>query len=624
MQMEEIEKYIKSINFAHLYFSKLKLTKLLNYKDIFNGYENFDLDNGPFLKNKYEIIFIEIDRLNKHNFKILNETIKQNETKNILVFATDYKNSVLSKFLVYSSLNHALPLKNKSDEIQKVLHDFLNIIIDKQNQTQKLDISKKIDSIFSFLVFKENTLKYANANAKKFFGFNELSSIEKNFLKIKGMQELIFSNFDDNIELNISDNQNFIFYLNNFPKTKEKIVTIIQKNEKREDSSSLTIDRFKFTEILKDKMAQNSIELSPIILIFINIENYEKLKNADTNLSMHNLNTQILKMLSGKKEFDEKLIYWNQHFFIIFTKEDNFEATKSRLEDIHEKLIYLEYEKDFLPNITSSALNISALDLNEAITCIENINNSSYDKDDFKTDDFYELNNLNAYLSESDQIKYLLNNYLNHKTPVKLLNIYKGLCINTQSNIIKIQDDSYFVSCENLQIYSMKFDNKTVIQAPSLPKDIHANISYINMEKSYVILNNLSYMNFSANNRQHTRVQPRIRMPISIKYKKLMFQGQVLDISTKAIAIILNHNIKDEYLYKNIKLSFMLPNSSNELGYDLMDIEAQVVNLCELDETKSKLVAMLNLEKPYDTYMLSYMYNRQKELIMELKRAAKL
>ncbi|NOX16278.1 MAG: PilZ domain-containing protein, partial [Epsilonproteobacteria bacterium] len=383
-------------------------------------------------------------------------------------------------------------------------------------------------------------------------------------------------------------------------------------------------DRFQFTEILKDKMAQNSISSSPIMLIFINIENYEKLKNADTNLTMHNLTTQILEILSSKKEPDEKLVYWDQHFFIIFTKEENFEITKNKLEDIHEKLIYLDYKKDFLPNITSSALDISALDLNEAISCIEDINNNSYNKDNFKTDNFYELNNLNAYLNESDQIKYLLNNYLNHKTPIKLLNIYKGLCINTQSNILKIQDDSYFVSCENLQIYSMKFENKTVIQAPGLPKDIQANISYINMDKSYVILNNLSFMNFSANNRQHTRVQPRIRMPISIKYEKLMFQGQVLDISTKAIAIILNHHIKDEYLYKDIMLSFMLPNSSSEIGYDSMEIEAKIVNLCEIEETKSKLVAMLNLEKPYDSYLLSYMYDRQKELIIKLKRAAKL
>jgi len=143
MQMEKIRNYTKNINFAHLYFSKLKLTKIINYKDMFNSYENFNLENAPFLNSNYQIIFIEIDQLTKKNFKILNETIKQNETKNILVFATDYTNSVLSKFLVYSSLNHALPLKNNSDEIQKILYDSLNKFLDDQTAIQQLDISKK-------------------------------------------------------------------------------------------------------------------------------------------------------------------------------------------------------------------------------------------------------------------------------------------------------------------------------------------------------------------------------------------------------------------------------------------------------------------------------------------------
>jgi len=230
MQMEKIKNYTKNINFAHLYFSKLKLTKVLDYKDMFNSYENFNLEDGPFLKKNYEVVFIEIYKLTKKNFKILNETIKQNETKNILVFATDYKNSVLSKFLIYSSLNHALPLKNENDEIEKIVHDFLNKFVDKQNKIQQLNISKKADSIFSFLIFKNSTLTFANEKAKKFFGFNELPFIQNSLLKIKNIKTLLTSNTDDNIELLINDEkgneQNFIFYLNNFPKTKEKIITI--------------------------------------------------------------------------------------------------------------------------------------------------------------------------------------------------------------------------------------------------------------------------------------------------------------------------------------------------------------------------------------------------------------
>ena len=82
----------------------------------------------------------------------------------------------------------------------------------------------------------------------------------------------------------------------------------------------------------------------------------------------------------------------------------------------------------------------------------------------------------------------------------------------------------------------MQFEHKTVIQVPDLPKDIQADIVYVNLKESYAILDNLVFLNTSANNRQHTRVQPSIRMPITIKYGRYSYQGEVMDISTQSVA----------------------------------------------------------------------------------------
>jgi hypothetical protein len=628
MQIQEIKKYAKNINFMHLYFSKLQLTKMLNFEKFFLSYSKFDLKHGVPSDIKCNFIFIEINELNNQNFKVLNETIKKSSSKDIFVFATDYKNDILSKFLIYSSLNHALPLKNDEDEIQKILLESLRKYHKEELKKQQLNISKKIDSAFFFLLFKDKNLTYANNKAKELFGSSELSSLRTLISQNEQLKSFIDANTDKQINIIINDSNgiatDYTLYSKNFTKSNEKLIYIIKSNPpKIKENLNLTIDRFQFIEILKDKMAQNILSKNPILLMFINICNYDKLKNSDSNIDLYNLTKKIAKSILSQKLDNDKLVYWDKNFFILSLQEDDFNRAKETLETIHKQLIYEDYEKEFFPNITSSLLDASSLELNECITCIDNISSDLYDKSDFKTDDFFELSNLNAYLNESDQIAYHLKNFFKHKTPIKLLNIYKGLCINTQSKILKIQEDSYFVSCENLQAYSMKFENKTVIQAPGLPKDIQAYISYINMEKNYVILHQLSFLNFSANNRQHTRVQPRIRMPISLKYLKYTYQGEILDISTQAIAFVLNHVTKDDYMYKDVQLSFRIPNSSNEYGYDLMDIEAKVVNLIEIGETKTKVIAMINLEKPYDSYLLKYMYDRQKELIIELKQASK-
>ena len=129
----------------------------------------------------------------------------------------------------------------------------------------------------------------------------------------------------------------------------------------------------------------------------------------------------------------------------------------------------------------------------------------------------------------------------------------------------------------------------------------------------------------SANNRQHTRVQTSIRTPILIRYgNKASAQGEILDISVNSIAMKVNgKSIKEDIKNQTIKLNFSLPNETGENGYVIMDIEAKVT--CVLHkEDYSKVVVMLGaLHKPYDDYLLHYMYTRQKELILEIRRATK-
>ena len=138
------------------------------------------------------------------------------------------------------------------------------------------------------------------------------------------------------------------------------------------------------------------------------------------------------------------------------------------------------------------------------------------------------------------------------------------------------------------------------------------------------MVKNLKYLEFSANNRQHTRVQPSIRTPITFKYQKYSYQGVILDISTQAIAIKFNHSLSSELLSCDVELQFKLPDSSMSDGFSYMDVSGKVVHVSEVDITKSKIVVMINLEAPYDSYMLQYMYDRQKELILELKQAIKI
>jgi len=80
----------------------------------------------------------------------------------------------------------------------------------------------------------------------------------------------------------------------------------------------------------------------------------------------------------------------------------------------------------------------------------------------------------------------------------------------------------------------------------------------------------------------------------------------------------------EKILNKDVELRFKLPDDDEENGFVYMEIEGKITYIGELDTNKSKVVVMLNLVRPYDSYLLKYMYQRQKELILELKKAVKL
>ena len=54
-----------------------------------------------------------------------------------------------------------------------------------------------------------------------------------------------------------------------------------------------------------------------------------------------------------------------------------------------------------------------------------------------------------------------------------------------------------------------------------------------------------------------------------------------------------------------------------------MNIEAKVTYIGQKSDYTKIVVMIENLPQPYDDYLLRYMYQRQKELIFEIRKATK-
>lgn len=630
MLLEQFLNETRYLSIAHLYFDEEKLTILSRAKKEHASFQSFDLAKDLKTIPMADILFIEIGESNKDKLKILVSLFAKHKPIIAYLFVDDVENRLLLKFALHFGITDVLPLKNEENLLFSIFSKNANKLDDKLYTFQKIELEKKIEHFFPFLVFQGETLTYANAKAKMLYETNDLNALQAKIYRDEELCEALKEDEDAQgsiiIETASAEKEVYLCVIKSFPQSREKIVTLIQYDPQSESKNcSSILNRFDFVDKLKDRLAQQSVTKAPISLIFINISNLDKLSKTFTSTTLYDAFKNLMLKLFQFKEEDQEVIQWSPNLYILMGEDRSFEHACEQTKYLQQELIHATINEKITPIILSSAFHVESDDLNVVIDYIEKINTKNLLPHDIAKVKYFELEYLDNVIEEQEQITYLMHNCVNNKIPIKLLNIYKGLCINTTSYIQKIAEDSYQMSCENLQGYAMQIEKETVLQAPNFPKDIKAEVSLVDIKRSFVVIKNLSFMPSSANSRQHTRVQTSIRTPVLIKYaQRSSAQGDILDISVTSIAMKVGKSFREEeMLNQKVRLNFSLPNEEGENGYVIMDIEAKVTYISQKDDATKIVVFLENLPKPYDDYLLRYMYNRQKELIFEIKKATK-
>ena len=631
MLLEQFLHETRYLSIAHLYFDEEKLTILHHAKKEHSHFQSFDLNKDLKAVPMADILFIEIGESTKEKLKLLVSIFTKHQPIISYIFADDVENSLLLKFALHFGLTDVLPLKNDENLLLSIFTKNPTKLDNKLYIFQKIELEKKIEHFFPFFVFHGEKLTYANAKAKMLYETNDLADIQAKINHDDELCQALKENEDAQgiiiIEAASGQKESHLCVIKSFPQSSEKIVTLISYDPESEPKNCSTIlNRFDFIDKLKDRLAQQSVTNVAVSLIFINISNLEKLNKTFTSTTIYDSFKNLMAKLFQLKEAHQELIQWSPNLYILMGEEDNFEHACEQTKHLQQELILATENEKITPIILTSAFHVESDDLNEVLEYIEKINTKNLLPHDIARIQYFELDYFDNIIDEQEQIAYLMHNCVNNKIPIKLLNIYKGLCINTNSHIQKmLPENSYQLTCENLQGYAMQLEGETVLQAPNFPKDIKADVAMVDIKHSLVIMKNLKFMRNSANSRQHTRVQTNIRTPVLIKYGHLSSaQGEILDISVNSIAMKVTKSLsEDELMYQKVKLNFSLPNEEGENGYVLMNIEAKVTYITQKNGASKIVVMMENLPKPYDDYLLRYMYNRQKELIFEIRKATK-
>ena len=620
-------KITKNIFVCHIYNGNNKLEILDYYSDNFLQYDIINIKDSSFTIPKAHIFILEFENISKELLKFIQKLTLSHNLSHIYLFTDMDTNSSVLKFSLKFGIKNVYSINVNEDFIK----DFFN----KSVKKAALDIHKanvsylgeQIDEVYPILIFEKKRLTYINSGAKKFYNSDNLGFIEKKIRKNNKLYSLLIDGKSLNVKLLIENSKKehkelycSIIYNEKEHKT---IFSILDNNSFIDDSvEHLTQNRFGFIEKLKDKIIQANISNQEVYIVIVSIDNGEKLENVYSKVEYYNFLKEFLVKLNNFKENDEKIIEWNKNMFILLYKGIDLKGIKNFTSMLHNNIIESQKESKFLPIITTSFLSISNKDLNSIIDFIDKIDNNTLTIEETTKENYFEYKSLNDKIDEKEQINHILHNCINNKIPVKLLNIYKGLCVNTESKILKYSNGFFYISCEKLQRYIIKIDNETIIQSPLFPHDIRAIVKFIDINKAYIAVEKFEFLKNSANNRQNARVQPTVRIPITIKKDNFIKNGEIIDLSINSIAIKVKQNIDKTIENSTVKAIFKLPNKKREDGYSLIEVDATILIILKMEDY-TKVVLKLNEEDGANSDILEYVFTRQKELVIELKKVIK-
>lgn len=629
MLLEAFLDKTRNMDIVHLFFDAKKLTIFNSLQTHHSRFKVHNLSTHTQAFPPAEVLLIEIGESTKEKLKVLLSVLTKSKPLITYIFADDVENKLLLKFALHFGITDVLPLRNEESLLGSIFTKSPNKIDEKLSTNEKLEIEQKMEHCFPFFTFKDKQLTYANTKAQALFGETDLAIIEEDLYADEDIAQMLHEGQDAQsvivIETELHKKILYLCSLTTFTHKNEKILTMVEyKEHTLQGNCSSVLNRFDFIEKLKDRLVQQSITHHAISLIFINISNLDKLTQTFTNIHLYEALKYLLSKITQLKAPHQEIAQWSPNLYVLLCENCTFEEACEQTRFLQEELVQATLQQKITPIIISSALSTENQTLNDLLKYMDKISAKSLLPSDIEKLKFYEIEYLEHVSNPKEQIAYLMRNCINNKIPIKLLNIYKGLCINTGSHILKYSDDTYHLFCENLQGYAMQLEGETVLQAPNFPKDIKAEISLVDIKKSFVVIKNLTFMANSANSRQHTRVQTSIRTPIVIRYSlKSSLQGEIIDISVNSIAIKCGKSLKENLLNQMARLHFSLPNEEAENGYVVVEAEGKITYVAENEEF-TKVVVLLNpLKKPNDDYLLNYMYTRQKELILEIKRATR-
>lgn len=133
----------------------------------------------------------------------------------------------------------------------------------------------------------------------------------------------------------------------------------------------------------------------------------------------------------------------------------------------------------------------------------------------------------------------ILRQVARNQSSIKLLNIYKGLPISYDTNIVSVGVSEIQVSGSKSHIACLYYQGESYLQGDELPVIIRSQVKSLNLAQNFAILTNFEVAQNNIGKRTQIRVEPDDLLVGTIKFKGSSFEflAPLSDISSNGASV---------------------------------------------------------------------------------------
>ena len=208
----------------------------------------------------------------------------------------------------------------------------------------------------------------------------------------------------------------------------------------------------------------------------------------------------------------------------------------------------------------------------------------------------------------------------NPKLEVQLINYHKGLPVSYNANIVAVDKGALELDVTPHQAVTISTERYTFLRSKLFKFPILARAQYVSVKHKAISLRKLCFVEIMAERRKHLRLE--LDPPINALFNSStgIVKGKLIELSMGGAVISVSQSL-EEVLGEEISLSLMVPDAEQNTVYN-MKLPAKIVKVSEEKDQKRYIFSINTEDKISDRVIAKYLFNRQVEIIRELKEAS--